>query len=257
MAEQQHPSALYQPGVQLATDRHVPPEPFGRAYKNAESIRKPLRRNALALNKQAESHVLTIIGDLSQRRRGKTGGPRLLRCYMDSDQSVHYVAKIYDAIYYPLSDYEGLDCMYLADQSYSREAAAYEVIPANFQGAVVPKYFGSWTSLVECSASPSAFRPVRMILLEFISGETLQDMIFHAGAYPERDGSIDISEIDYQLLPPEPERLDVLATVIETKSTGPWDVLVSHSSPRRIVLLDFQTALVFRRCEWGHKFLER
>lgn len=41
------------------------------------------------------------------------------------------------------------------------------------------------------------------------------------------------------------------------KHTGPWDVLVSHLSPRRIVLLDFQTALVFRRCEWGHKFLER
>ncbi|KAK1763056.1 hypothetical protein QBC33DRAFT_623266 [Phialemonium atrogriseum] len=287
MAEKQQPVPSYRPGVQLAIERHTPPDPFGRGYKNAECIRKPIRglendqvdRTAFAIShppletepphlEQAESHVLTIIEDLGKRRRLKRGGPRVLRCYMDSDQSVHYVAKIYDGVYYPLSDFQGFDCMYLADKDYSCEAAAYEDIPSKLQGTAVPEYFGSWTFSLECSPSSNTpFRPVRMILLEFINGKTLYDTVLHAGAWPNGDGSIDLSEVDYQLLPPEPERLNVLATVIETevalfhagvvhKYTSLRDVLVSRLSPSHVVLFDFCTAIVYRRCEWGRRRLE-
>lgn len=159
MSEQLRPSTVYRPGVQLVVNKHIPPNPFGRDYKNAESIRKPVYdldsstdRTMFAIShppveteppplhpEQAESYTLTILGDLGKKRRGKTGGPRVLRCYMDSDKAVEYVAKIYDGVFYPLSDYTGDDCMYLADQDYSREAAAYEAVPSNLQGTAIPK----------------------------------------------------------------------------------------------------------------------
>lgn len=290
MAEQRH-SPAYAAGVQLTIEKHQPLPPFGRDHKNAESVRKPVHglkeeplvdHTSFALSHppvetesatppgETKSHVLTIIGDVSRRRRGKQGGPRLLRCYMDSDVSVHYVAKLYDGLHYPVYDWRGLDCMYLAEMDYSREAAAYEAIPSALQGAAVPRYFGSWTASIECRPSPpTSCRRVRMILMEFIDGESLLDTILGAGAYLESDGKIDLSEVDYQILPPVPERLDVLAAVIEAYvalfhagvvhkfETSLEDVVVLRSQPGRVVIIDFHRALVLKRYEWGRDFLRR
>lgn len=106
-----------------------------------------------------------------------------------------------------------------------------------------------------------------MILLEFVSGETLFDKLLGAGAYDDGDSTLDISELDYQLLPPENKRLDVLSTVIETevalfhagiahRPTGPSDVLVPHMPSRQAILINFHGALVYKRYEWGRKYLE-
>lgn len=57
------------------------------------------------------------------------------------------VAKIYDSMFYPVVEPDGsrVDPALRADRDYSREAAAYEVMPAHLQGSVVPKYHGSYT----------------------------------------------------------------------------------------------------------------
>ena len=49
----------------------------------------------------------------------------MVSCYLDSNESRHYAAKIYDGVDYPFKDYMDLDCMYLADRDYSCKAAAY------------------------------------------------------------------------------------------------------------------------------------
>lgn len=156
--------------------------------------------------------------------------------------------------------------MYQADKDYSREAAAYEAIPPSFQGTAGPKYFGSWTFNVEYGPSLAASRPVRMILLEFVPGETIIDILLGIGAWPNSDGAIDHFEVEYELLPPEAERLDVLATAMEIQTKlhhagivhrdiNLWSVLVSRSG--RVVIIDFPRAVVYKRVEWGRKYLER
>src|SRR5690606_2083066 len=100
-------------------------------------------------------------------------GPLLFRCSLDDDVSPKYVAKVFDGLCYPLADPWGFDCMYLADMHYSREARAYQEIPLSLQGSGVPKYFGSWTFSVTKGAEA---RSVRMVLLEYIDGESVQDI---------------------------------------------------------------------------------
>ena len=90
------------------------------------------------------------------------------------------MAKIYDGVDYPFKDYMDLDCMYLADRDYSCEAAAYQTIPLNLQGSIVPRYFGSWTFSVETGVSSCPHRYVRLILLEHVGGECVLDMILRA-----------------------------------------------------------------------------
>ena len=50
---------------------------------------------------QAESQVLTILGKIDHRQE-RVDGPHMVSCYLDSDESRHYVAKIYDGFDYPL-----------------------------------------------------------------------------------------------------------------------------------------------------------
>ena len=121
--------------------------------------------------------MLTVLKKIDYRQES-VGGPHVACCYLDSDESRQYVAKIYDGVDYPLVDYSGRDCMYLADRDYSCEAAAYMSMPS-LRGSIVPHYFGSWTFSVETGMA-GHHRCVRLILLEHVDGECMLDMILRA-----------------------------------------------------------------------------
>jgi len=274
--------------VTLDIRAHIPPPPFGSDYGNEDTIRRPVYglsadddRLDFALSfppletappEPTKSHVLTILEkiDCRQERVGYYDGPHLVRCYLDSDESCHYVAKIYDGVNYPLSGPgpRGYDCMYRADQDYSREAAAYQNMPLNLQGSIVPRYFGSWTFFVETGVR-GLRRCVRMILLEHVDGECILDMVLRAKGVTQRDLPAELFDtlpIDYGLLPPEQERLDILASVIEAeimvfhagialRDTVPRNVLISRSM-KRVILTDFNRSRVYKCYEFGRRFLK-
>lgn len=271
----------YGPGVTLAIRAHTPPPPFGRDYKNEDAIRHtvrglkvgdPIDRLDFALSNppldtppaQAKSHVLILLEEIGHRQV-RASGAHVVRCYLDSDKSCHYVAKIYDGVDYPLVDYRGYDCMYMADRDYSCEAAAYQSIPEHLQGHIVPRYFGSWTFSVETGVHGRR-RSVRLILLEHVDGECMLDTILHAKGVTRASHDVNaFAPVNYQLLPPEPERLDVLARIIEAeialnhagiaqRDLAPRNVLISRS-PMRVVLIDFNFALVYQHFESGRKYL--
>jgi serine/threonine protein kinase len=93
------------------------------------------------------------------------------------------VAKIYDSLYYPCpnKDVPSVPCdvTWLADQDYSREAAAYEHLQAVGQtGSFAPNYFGSWTFTARIRIGNKApqSRPVRLILVEYVRGPSIREL---------------------------------------------------------------------------------
>lgn len=244
-------------------------------------ISNPPLENAPAGTKEAQPpHVFTIVQKISHKPKEQGGGAVVVTCHLDEDKSTYYVAKIYDGFEYELAQpgSTGLDCMYRADMDYSREAAAYESMPAHFQGAIAPRYFGSWTFPVSTGV-PGRLRWVRMVLIEYIHGECMLDMILHArGATrsnpePELEWPDETPTIDYRLLPPEEERLDVLARIVEAETmiwwyggvkhgdVAPRNVIVSRTGPSnavsRVTLIDFNVAHVLRRCDRGLETIEK
>lgn len=208
------PEFPYCSGLGLSIRRHTPPTPFGPCYyKGAE--RQEAFRSHMAEFSQSEwclqcppadpwphadqtVHHLRVIDQLACRD-GR--GAQVLRCHLDQDESRVYVAKIYDALYYSFCiGYTPFDVTFLADMDYSREAAAYEDLhDAGDDGLYAPKYYGSWTfdmTLLDRAQTP---RPVRMVLMEWVPGVSLQSLIDSGEAYH---------------IPPE-QRLDILAAALE------------------------------------------
>jgi hypothetical protein len=112
-----------------------------------------------------------------------------------------------------------------------------------------------------------------MVLVEYVHGECMLDMILHArGATrsnPEPEWPQESRPIDYRLLPPDEERLDVLARIVEAEMTiwwyggvrhgdvAPRNVIISRAGPSnavsRVTLIDFNAAHVFHRCDRGRQ----
>jgi hypothetical protein len=285
-------SSPYQPDQKLTIHAHTPPHPYGRDYKNRETIRKPicglvdwdgqhkLDHLTFVLGNPPvdtappavpKSHSLLIDRIISHKPKKKGGGPFVVSCFLDSDRSCRYVAKIYDGLEYRLADRgDGADdCMYRADMDYSREATAYESIPSRFQGDIVPRYFGSWTftlPLPVVNGTTIQRRPVRMILIEYIDGESMREAILRA--IPSEPT---LTVLDYSLLPPEEERLNLLARAIEAETAIMWYAGVRHGdlaprnimisrpvhvdAPVRVVLIDFNVAHVLKLSESGRRAL--
>ena len=298
--------SLYQPGNQFDIRRHTPPPPFGIPYKTKDAVRTPVRglvddrsgRNlvnhldfvvanpplegAPVDTKEAQPRrVLTILQTISHKPKPTGGGAVVVGCHLDEDQSTQYVAKIYDGFEYELAQpgSTGLDCMYRADMDYSREAAAYESIPARFQGSIAPRYFGSWTFPLPTGVPGRRPRWVRMVLVEYIRGECMLDMVLRArGATrsdpePRPEWPDETPTIDCRLLPPEEERLDILARIVEAETmlwwyggvkhgdVAPRNVMISRSgapnAASRLTLIDFNAAYVAHRCERGLETIKR
>ena len=100
------------------------------------------------------------------------------------------VAKIYDPLFYPAYQNSSTrnDVIMEADYDYSREAAAYNELRGPFEGAIIPRYHGSWTCdvTVDMPSGPRK-RPVRLILMEFIDGVCMQDL--NANEFTEEERS--------------------------------------------------------------------
>jgi serine/threonine protein kinase len=290
------PPFPYEPGTTFVIKAHTPPPPFGPSYKNEDPVRIPVRGLAYesgnrvdhmgfvisnppldppttASTRAKPQRDLTIVHKVNHKPKEDGGGPIVVRCSLDADESTTYIAKIYDGFEYALAEpgESGCDCMYLADMHYSREAAAYESIPSRFQGSIVPRYFGSWTFPLPTGAHGRR-RWVRMVLMEDVPGECMLDIILRAKGATRSNPDPDTS-LDYNLLPPEQERLDIMARIVEAESDIRWDGGVIHgdveprniiisrpgrsNGPSRVTIIDFNLAYVLQRCEAGRQMIAK
>lgn len=81
------------------------------------------------------------------------------------------VAKLYDPMYINDDDFY-VNPFLVADKGYTHETATYEVL-SEYQGAAIPDYYGSY-SLDISTGTPLHMRTVRLILIEFIPGLSMQ-----------------------------------------------------------------------------------
>ncbi|OAA62532.1 Protein kinase-like domain protein [Niveomyces insectorum RCEF 264] len=275
-AEPCTPAFPYRAGCSLAIRRHVPPPPFGRGYVRGDHHRPRADRGSrpdatqtewcLAFPPQdnplspphpdASVRTLHIVDQIACRDKIGSDdghGAQVVRCrWGDNDDNnddgkpggptTYYVAKIYDALYYRLHEWDGdtSDVTYTADRDYAVEAAAYErLCGAGVNGRYSPVYYGSWTfdvpvPAVSASRKPPksaqhpqrpslAHRPVRMILMEWIPGVSMQSYL-------------DTNKID-ELSPTR--RLDILAKAMEATSYLEFHgVMHSDFAPRNVLVKD-------------------
>lgn len=223
------------------------------------------------LPSQAETARLTIQTLISV---GCHRGAQIFACSVTPHKGEPFqaVAKIYDALYYRFSDSYAdapRDVVAEADGDYSREAAAYEYLQATGQtGSFAPAYYGSWTFGLPITSRGRAYiRPVRLILIERFDGPSTQDTFIYNG--PINNGK---DAFHYPL----EYRLEILALAMDgyvrqqhsgieqwdfagrnvmlvprTPSTEPAAVAVAGISLPRVVLVDYNTAVVFQLTDKG------
>jgi serine/threonine protein kinase len=144
------------------------------------------------------------------------------------------VAKIYDPLYYSFPDKDvgsvPCDVSWLADEDYSREAAAYEHLQVIQQaGSFAPKYFGSFTARIQMGkTTPRSFRPVRLILVEYIMGPSIRELCrvpSVVAAYSEA------------------YRLEVLAKVLDSDAKLRFKGISQRDLAARNVILNYPAGL--------------
>ncbi|OAA65279.1 Protein kinase-like domain protein [Niveomyces insectorum RCEF 264] len=247
------PKFPYVAGQSLAIRRHTPPPPFGLPYYKNDLYRPMANRldkkdatqtdwclqyppretheSGPSQHLRSSVHALQITAKIACKE-GR--GAQVVRCILDGKPDNVYVAKIYDALYYPSYEHPGRpsDITYQADGDYSREAAVYEHFGrSGLDGCYSPKYHGSWTFDVPLvSAEPAGSvgeqptsRPVRMILMEWIPGASML-------SYLETNKIDSISPT---------RRLDILAEALESNCYLRYH-RIEHGDfkPRNILLAD-------------------
>ncbi|KPM42357.1 hypothetical protein AK830_g4236 [Neonectria ditissima] len=287
LPDPRRPKFPYRQGFSVSIHSHVPPPPFGVCYPDGPdrdgSIIDPEelgfnRTDWCLKNPPAEApdhleecseedcknnadsdddaeavphpdaddsvHNLHVLDEIACKD-GR--GAQVVRCYLDKDEDKVLVAKIYDALYY----HHGRDVTYHADYDYRREAAAYEDMKKKgIDGTLVPKYYGSWTFDAPLLGSPPTTRPVRMILMEWIEGVSMDSAVVNG----HLNGL-------YEPIPPQ-QRLNILAKAMEIDTTL-WHHGIRHRdlAPRnimlvgenmdikipRVVLVDFNQAVCLNR----------
>ncbi|KAK4194538.1 hypothetical protein QBC40DRAFT_238416 [Triangularia verruculosa] len=256
----------YQKGSVLEIRLHVPPLPFGfyySAYPREERVELWTHEDRVAFalahppfddvppDPNPEFHTFTIVEDKTQRSSqeqpfGEDG----------SDQAPLLLAKVYDGVgnmtlpesglREDYNDINDIDGMLRADSDYSIEAGAFEILTThdNISGKVVPRYYGCWTfplevSLPELPEGQSVQRWVRMILMEFIKGESTEAKI-------NRARNPETRKFQYDLLPPESVRLHVLRQLVETEILLWWEVGLTHQdfAPRNVMIREDNSVVV-------------
>ncbi|KAK5998741.1 hypothetical protein PT974_01123 [Cladobotryum mycophilum] len=233
------PAFPYNKNTCLSIRNHVPPQPYGIGYR-MDSWPKQADRFEIIKSTHTEwclqhplaetpphqeqtTHKLFIIDGIACTD-GR--GPQLVRCRLDAqDRGQIYVAKIYDALYYPFRNkHNGLpvDVTWKADHDYGREAAAYEELArGRVDGKFTPKYYGSWTFDTMLAG---AVRPVRLILMEWIQGISMYSLL---------------EEGKTHLFLPE-ERLEIFAQALEVECRIAWyNVFQEDFAPRNVMLVGF------------------
>ena len=183
------------------------------------------------------AHTLSVTRELAV---ADGRGAQLVLCTIDPKEPpgtapFQAAAKIYDPLYYsfPHQDVPSVPCdvTRLADEDYSREAAAYEHLQAIGQaGSFAPQYFGSWTftaclqSHTKGETTPPQSRPVRLILIEYIAGPSIRELC--AGPSPVPAAALD-----------EAYRLEVLARIMDAEAMLRFKGLNQRDLAARNVIL--------------------
>ncbi|KAK3392891.1 Alpha/Beta hydrolase protein [Podospora didyma] len=235
----------YSPLPSLSSTHPVSSWIFDPIFRLSLSVTLTITTFESALHTAVTAKSLTLVEPIAPKTEtDKPSRGRVVRCYLDDDESSHYAAKIFDAMDYPLAERnmgdERLDCTWHADVGYTREAWAYQHIPLKK------------IRVASCRATTAPSRPVRLLLLELIPGESMEQIIDHAKkTQQEEDASETPSKRHYLFLPPEEERLKIMAHVVEAIVTLNWDadllhndiyprnVMITHNEDRPIVIIDF------------------
>lgn len=225
------PLQAYDSSFAVAITAHAPPTHSGSAqlhggdqieqawlkkheHLDAVLCRRPFE--APAPLKRPRTAKLVFIEPV---RMTSTRGAQLFVCevhYSDGSKPKRWMAKLFDPLYYPFFEEEGIfgastwtDVTYLTDCEYANEAAMYTRLgDRHMTGFAFPEYGGSWTfdlpvpstkgnEVASCvlrgttsscpggckhvlSPSPAGrpvTRPIRLILMEQLRGETMAQIL--------------------------------------------------------------------------------
>ncbi|PLB47402.1 hypothetical protein P170DRAFT_439074 [Aspergillus steynii IBT 23096] len=253
------PPIPYIPGWKFPVQSHIPPAPTLVTYEwylssKAERVERnqlsPLERcvrnpplEGPEPREPPHTFELRIVhpirigdGHNSQVFVVKAGGTHPL----PEDRTL--VAKVYDPLYH--DDESGFHspfkCM---NQHYTHEARAYEMM-SEFQGHLVPRYYGSYTT--EIPAGNSRVRTVRLILIEYVEGISLLQV--HPNSFSQ--------EIRQQIIK---SVIDFDTTVmhrqnIVVRDLSPRNLMILETTAldpkKHLVFVDLAGALFNRRPDW-------
>ncbi|KAH7383819.1 hypothetical protein BKA66DRAFT_417355 [Pyrenochaeta sp. MPI-SDFR-AT-0127] len=253
------PPLPYIVGGSFTAKRHQPPAPFGGIYAGDGlphiDLDPPPNQVDWCLSHPPEGG-LTISKDICHFNI--TGTLRTgLNCGAQILLTNEGVAKIFDPMYYRFHPRDfpefTVDVTANAASDYSIEAAAYfETMGKKVQGSIMPKYHGSWTlEITQHIRGLSVTREVRMILIEYVSGESMLDVDPDDLNQEERDNIMrKLIEADY----------DLRLAGIHHHDLEPKNVILSrpttsnYADPKmRLTLIDFAISTV-HRIIWGGPF---
>ncbi|KAH7369284.1 hypothetical protein B0T11DRAFT_72230 [Plectosphaerella cucumerina] len=260
-----------------------------RVREQAPALARTPEHAADYLGFTTEKAALRIIGGLSM----STGlGAQVLLCnvltapadlwkamgFSDRDFPQRLVAKVFDPLYFPKMDSWSRhnDVVSMADKAFAHEAAAYmelhhfrKVKPIIDE--LVPKFYGTF-SVRLADHDKSRRRNVRMVLMEYIPGETIFDM---SVAESNAQGVMVLNppaDVSAELALEAFER--VLRGISAMEHVGvfhqdikPFNVIVSlqqankgtkktETRLRRVVMVDFDVSRVSRYTKEKEHFLQ-
>ncbi|KAI1299438.1 hypothetical protein F5Y03DRAFT_365970 [Xylaria venustula] len=279
------PHCPYMPGFVMQITEHEPPPPFGpNGYprgtrrhpseawlkgtpQSQQVLENPPQDTQWRSSIPPRTAVLKIINSIAV---GQDRDAQLVACQIlirGLEKPYTVTAKIYDSLYYSVCDTlvqsVPRDVANRADMNYSREAATYRHLQKTKhlqKPGFAPEYHGSWTFDLDLIWQGKQHkRSIRLILIEYLHGSSIQDLYTHKSR-----------EVRDALHYDEAYRLGVLAELadgvvkqyhagVNQRDLAPRNVMLvpspqgntsQHSLPR-VVLIDYNIAVVFEHTKYG------
>ncbi|KAH8821447.1 hypothetical protein F5884DRAFT_745770 [Xylogone sp. PMI_703] len=134
-----------------------------------------------------ETATFEVLNELSVGDGLQRGGSQVFTYIRNSNKDQPLVAKVYDPLYYPFTDYDypyiPNDVVATAEHHFALESAAYSHLDERLGGGLIPKFYGSWILNIPLKHQN---RPVRFILLEYVKGVPLSALDPNAHTQEER-----------------------------------------------------------------------
>ncbi|KAF2763306.1 hypothetical protein EJ05DRAFT_33688 [Pseudovirgaria hyperparasitica] len=244
------PSNPYVLGYKFEVHSHIAPSPLGSPYTN-DTILPPADMHESTQLEYCLSHPPRA-GSLSDKSMCLEITKAIRLTESEDIQSgaqivvvnQTMVAKIYDPLYYIPDDFAiKFDAVAMADSDYTREALAYQELK-EFHGNYVPHYYGSWSCYIstESPTGKTVQRPVRLILMEYIQGVSLHELL------PTELSNEQRSNIMVKVI--ELEAMIEHRGGVSQKDIAPRNFICTghdYVDPNlRIVLIDFNVSVVRR-----------
>ncbi|KAK9242128.1 hypothetical protein V1506DRAFT_107766 [Lipomyces tetrasporus] len=242
------PFLPYYPGQQFTVVSHDPPEPTkGSCALNIHTAREreskhPVERCILHPPLPGSVGTTTVylkilepvrLGDNHSTQIAKVQVDRVIPHESNSPPvDTPLIAKFYDPLYFD-HEQDDADPFLCVDRDYSHEAAAYKALSV-LQGSTIPIYYGSYSMELPAEAT---VRSVRLILMEFIPGSSMQQL-----------KPSDFSQLDRQVIMKAVVDAESLVYThnVRHRDIHPRNILVLSTATaaldRRVVLVDFGRA---------------